>query len=87
MMRDRAAMLDDVGNDVLAEIVSGMWVGRVASQLIEQKRGIEHVDAHAGERHGGLARHRRRVLRLFDERADVVVVVDMHDAEGGCFAY
>ena len=87
MVRDRAAVLHDIGDDVLAEIVAGIGVGGVAAELLEQECGVEHVDAHAGERHGRLARHGRRILRLFDERADVVVVVDMHDAEGGGFAH
>ena len=87
MVRDRAAVADDIGDDVLAEVVGGMRVGGIAAELLEQKRGVEHVDAHAGERHGRLARHGRRIFRLLDERADVVVVVDMHDAEGGGFAH
>jgi len=64
-----------------------MGIRRVASELLEQERSVEHVDAHARERHARLARHGRRILWLFDEGADVVVVVDMHDAEGGGFAH
>ncbi len=38
------------------------------SELVVQECGVEHVDAHAGERAVGPARHRRRPRRLLLER-------------------
>ena len=80
-MRDGLAVLDDVRNDVLAEIVAGILVGGVATQFVEQEFGVEHVDAHRGQRHVRLVRHRRRMGRLLDKGQDLVVGVDMHHAE------
>ena len=81
MMRDRFALGDEVGNDVLAEIMRGVGIGGVAPQLLDQEFRVEDVDAHAAQRHVRLARHRRRVLRLLQERQDVVLRIDVHDAE------
>ena len=58
-------------------------IGGVAAQLLEQEVRVEDVDAHAGQRQVGLARHARRIGRLFQEGEDPVVVVDLHDAEAG----
>ena len=77
MMRDRFAVGDEIGNDVLAEVVGRIRVGRVAVQLLDQELGLEHIDAHAAQRGVGLAGHRRRVLRLFEEGDDAVLFVDV----------
>ena len=81
-VRNRAAVLHHVGNDVFAEIMAGIWIGRVALQFVEQKLRIENVDAHAGERNIRFAWHRRGIGRLLEERVDDAIVIDMHDAEG-----
>ena len=73
MVRHRFAVLDQVGNDVLAEIVARIRIGGVALQLLDQELGVEDIDAHAGERDVGLAGHRRRVLRLLQEGEDAVL--------------
>ena len=86
MMCHGPSVLDDMRDDVLAEVVARVRIGGVAPELVEQEFRLEHVDAHAGERCVGPARHRGRVGRLLQERPDVVVVVDMHDAEAGRLA-
>ena len=63
-----------------------MRIGGVAAELVEQEVRVEHVDAHARERHVGPSPHRRRLLRLFNKRADEIVGVDMHDPERGRLA-
>ncbi len=55
----------------------------VARKLVEQQGGVEDVDAHAGERHGGLVRHARWLGRLLEEGDNPVLGVDMHDAKAG----
>ncbi len=57
----------------------------VAPEQVEQELRLEDVDAHRGERHLGLVRHARRILRLLEEGDDAVVSIDMHDAEPGRF--
>ena len=81
MMRDRLAVGDDVGNDVLAEIVRRMGIGGVALELFDQEFGVEDVDAHAAQRRVRLAGHRRRRGGLFQEGQDAVFRVHVHDAE------
>ena len=68
VMRDRFAVGDEIGDDVLAEVVRRIRIGGVAAQLIDQELGLEHVDAHAAQRGVRIAGHRRRVLRLLEER-------------------
>ena len=80
-MRLRFAVLDEVGDDVLAEIARGTGRVGVAAQLLDQELRAEDVDAEAGERDVGLARNRRRIGRLFDEVDDAVGLVDVHHAE------
>ncbi len=83
-MRHRFAVLDDVRNNVLAEVVARVLVGGIAAQFLEQEFGVEHIDAHRRQRHVRLVRHGRRILGLFDERQDLVVVIDIHHAKAGC---
>ena len=87
MMRDGFAVLDDVGDDVLAEIVARMRVGGVAAHLVDQEPRVEGVDAHARERLVGIAGNMRRVRRLLHEVDDDVVLIDMHHAEAGRFPH
>jgi len=78
---DRGPLLDQVREDVLAEVVRAVAVGGVALELLEQEVAVEHVDAHGGERGVGPPGHGRRVPGLLDEVQDPVVVVDVHHAE------
>lgn len=82
---DRLTVLDDIGDDVLAEVAARGRVGGVAAQRIEQELGVEDVDAHRGEGEIRLVGNGRRVGRLLDEGDDLVLVVDMHDAEADRF--
>ena len=85
MVRDRFAVLDDIGDDVLAEIVARIRVRRVALQEIDEEGRLEHIDAHAAERDLRFAGHGRRILGLFEEGNDPVLFIDMHDAEAPGF--
>ncbi len=63
MMRDRAAVLDDIGDDVLAEIVARIADRRRRARSWSNRNFVvEHINAHAGQRHVGLARHGRRIF-------------------------
>ena len=62
-----------------------MGLCSVALQCVDQELGFEDIDAHRGQGHIGLARHRRRILRLFEEGQDLVRLVDVHHAEAGGF--
>ena len=67
--------------NILAEVVVGSHVRRIADQLLDQELGGEHVDAHGGERDIRAARHRLRIGRLFDEADDAAGAVHVHHAE------
>src|SRR3546814_9959986 len=82
---DGLAMLDDVRDDVAAEIALAVRIVSVAAQFLDQKGRAEDVDAHGRQRHAGAAGNVRRLLRLFDEGGDHVLLVHMHDAEAAGF--
>ncbi|MCY1541055.1 hypothetical protein D9M68_767280 [compost metagenome] len=79
------AVLDDVGNDVLAEVAARAFGGCVATKLFHQEARLEHIDAHGGQRHVRLVRNTRRILGLFDEIDHPVAPVDMHHAKARRF--
>ena len=82
-MRHRFAVLHNIRNDVLAKIMAGMRVCGVFLQQINQEFGLEHINAHRGQRHIRLAGHRRRVFRLFEKGDDPVGFVNVHHAKAG----
>ncbi len=47
MMRHRFAVGDQIGDQILAEIVGGIGVGGVAAQFLDEELGVEDIDAHA----------------------------------------
>ena len=49
LVRHRPAILYDVRNHVLAEIMARIRVVRVTPQLVEQEFRIEYIDPHAGQ--------------------------------------
>src|SRR3546814_16443571 len=69
---DGLAMLDDVRDDVAAEIALAVRIVSVAAQFLDQKGRAEDVDAHGRQRHAGAAGNVRRLLRLFEEGGDHV---------------
>ncbi len=77
-MRHGFAVLDDVGDEVLAEVAARPRRLGVAPEQVGKKPGPEDVDAHRGQRHVGLAGNAGRVGRLLDEGSDGVVLVDVH---------
>ena len=79
------AVPDRLRNDVLAEVMTGGGVGDVADEFGVKVLGVENVDAHAAQRNIRLARHGRRIGRLFNELGNFPVVVDAHDTEAGGF--
>ncbi len=66
-VRDGFAVLDDVRNDVIAEIVAGIVVLAVLDEQAAQEGPVEDIDAHRGQRMVGVAGDRRRVFRFFQE--------------------
>ena len=82
----RGAVLDQVGDDVAADVVPARVVVGVLAQRVDQDVGVEHVVAHGRVAHVRVARHRRRVGGLFQERVDGPAVRrDADDAEIGGF--
>ncbi len=79
----RLAQLHQPGDDVLAEVVAGVGVGRVAPQLVGEELGVKDIDAHAGQRPFRIVRHGRRVEGLFHEVQDTILGVHVHDPEAG----
>ena len=65
---------EHVGDDVLAEIVLGLWILVVGDQVFAQHLPGEDVNPHRGQIALGL-------LGLFLKFNDAVVRVDVHDAE------
>ena len=82
-MGDGFAVLDDVGDNVLAEVAAGIGRRGIAAQLLHQELGLEHIDAHRGQRVVRLVGDAGRIGRLLDESDVVVLGVDMHDTETG----
>ena len=74
-----AAVLQQVGNDILAEIVLGVGVSLILGQVLLQDIPVEDVDTHGSQI--GL-----RVLRLLLEFVDAVVLIGDHQAEAGSLA-
>ena len=81
VMRDRLAVLDQIRDQVLAEVAARVRIVGVALELVDQEIGVEDVDPHARQRLVRAARLGGRILRLLDERRDAVALVDMDDAE------
>ena len=69
------------GNHILAEIMTGLWIGQVLIQQPVKVRGVEDVDAHAGQRQCVIAGHRRRISGLFDEFDYSALRIDGHHAK------
>jgi hypothetical protein len=84
-VRPGRSVLDDIGDDVLAEVARRPLGGGVAAQLLHQEARLEHVDTHRCERIVRLVRDARRVLGLLDEIDDAVAAINMHHAEAGGF--
>ena len=74
-----AAILQQVGNDVLAKVVLGVGVSLVLAQVFLQDVPVEDVDAHGCQVGLGL-------LRLFLKGVDAVILIGDHQAEAGCLA-
>ena len=62
--------LDEVGDDVAADVVRRGLVGGVADDGVDQHVGREHVVPHRREHLAGRLRHPDRVARLLAERPD-----------------
>ena len=76
-----AMRVDDGRNDVPAEIMRTVRVGRVSAELFEQKSSGEHVDAHRRQAMLAVARDRLGIIRLLFKTNDPIVLVDLHDAK------
>ena len=71
----------DVGNDVLAEVAAGALGQGVAFELFEKEFGVEDIDTHRRQCAVRVAGNGRRVLGLFDEVDDAIVLVHSHHPE------
>src|SRR5450759_5292889 len=49
-MRHRLAVPNDIRNDILAKVAARFRVSRIASQRVDEERGLEYVDSHAPQR-------------------------------------
>ena len=75
------------GNDVPADAVPAVLVGRVLHQRLHQRAGGEHVDAHRRQRLVRVARAARRIGGLLPEGLDAVAAGSgLHHAKGGRLA-
>ncbi len=75
---------EELGQDVVAEVVLGVGVFGVLDQFGEQDVGVEEVDAHGDVDHVGIeGRADAGLLGLFDEAGDLAVAGDLDDTEGG----
>src|SRR6516165_9897925 len=80
-MGDGEASAHEVRDYVFAEIVTRSRVSVIALELGVKELGSKNVDAHTGQRPGGLAADRRRFFWLFQKIDDAHRVVYRHDAE------
>ena len=72
--RLHAAIANHRGDDVPAEVVRAIGQRRVFAQLVEQKVGVEHVNAHRRQAVLRIAGNRLRLGRLFLEADDAVAL-------------
>ena len=79
------AVTHRAGDDVLAEIVAGRGVCHVALEFGIQESGVKYIDAHAGQRHVGVAGHGWWIGGFFQKLCDQPVLVDGHHPECGGF--
>src|SRR4029077_15081000 len=77
LMCDRAAMLHDVGDDILAEIVARIGIVRIAPQLLEKKLRVEDIDTHTRQRFIRLSRDRWGLGRLLKERLNYIILINV----------
>ena len=57
----------------------------IADQLLIEELGVEHINAHTGQRFVRLTGYRRGLRRFFGKAGDLPGRVDAHHAEGGGF--
>ena len=72
----RSQRRDDVATEIGVEVVLAG-----GADDVDERLGVEHVVAHAGQAARLVARHRRRVRRLLVERLDLAVGVGLDDTE------
>ena len=84
-MRHRLAVLHDVGDQVIAEIMAGLGVLGILDQQGAQEIPVEDINAHRRQRMIRIGGDCGRVFRLFQEGQDAPGLVHIHDAKGGGF--
>ena len=84
-MRHRLAVLHDVGDQVIAEIMAGLGVLGILDQQGTQEIPVEDINAHRRQRVIRIAGDCGRVFRLFQEGQDAPGLVHIHDTKGGGF--
>ena len=75
------AFTDQLGQQVVSKIVAGGVQLGISRKLLEQELGIEHIDAHAGQRPARIAGQRGRMHGFFNKGDDAVRGVDAHHTE------
>ncbi len=70
-----------IGDDVLAEVVLGVFVFGIQHQGVIEEGGGKHVDAHGCQRQVGPARDCFRISRFLGKARDPQVGIDGHDSE------
>jgi len=80
-MRVGFAAVRNFRDNVFPEVMAGGFIFVILFQQLVKIVSIKNIDAHAGERSGVVARHRRRVRRFFDEVDDFAVFINRHYPE------
>jgi hypothetical protein len=75
------ALTDRLGDQILAEVMTGTRRDGVLFQQSKQVVSTEYIDPHARQRCIGLLRHGGRIGGLFDEVDDVPIGIDRHHAK------
>jgi hypothetical protein len=73
------ASFGDFRNDVFTKIVAGAFVVIVFFQQLIKVIRVKDIDTHTRQRFAGIARHRRRISRFFDEIDNLIALVHRHD--------
>ena len=68
-------ILDQARDDVLAEVVLGIWIFGIGDEDGQQKLGVKKVDAHGGVYFVRMQARRFRVGRFFLKTNDAPVVI------------
>ena len=74
-------LVNQSGNNVLAEVAVRIWICCILIQGVIQEIGIEYINTHGCQGHIRIAGHGCRILGLLYEFGNEVVLIDLHHTQ------